>query len=137
LIAQLLPCRLGTKLEQRHGPRLAVAPILAMVCSFTPWKHSVVAVLTLAAAIAIHFDRSAARSAVIALYVATLLAAGGLLLTGKAAPIMLGIPDLIEPSSLQRAFAGFWYWGNLRTACQILVFAAQAVSCGILLNAKS
>lgn len=70
------------------------------------------AVLTITAAIAIHFDRSAPRSGVIAIYLASLLAVSGLILTAKAAPISVG--DLTEPSSLRRAFEGFWYCGNLR-----------------------
>ena len=95
------------------------------------------AVLTIAAAIAIHIDRSAPHGAVIAVYVAALLAVGGLLLTIKAAPIMLGVSELTEPSAVRSAFEGFWYWGNLRAACQILAFIAQLGSCAVLLNARS
>jgi hypothetical protein len=95
------------------------------------------AVLALAAAITIHLGRSAPRSAVIALYVAALLAAGGLLLTAKAAPIMLGVSDLTQTTSLRNAFEGFWYWGNLRAVCQIMTFVAQLASCAAILDAKS
>jgi hypothetical protein len=67
------------------------------------------------------------------MYVAVLLAMGGLVLTIKAAPIMLGIRSLSEPTALQRAFEGFWYWGNLRAECQVSAFLAQLAALAMLL----
>lgn len=92
------------------------------------------ALLTLAAAIMFHFDRSVPRTAVFPLYAAVLFAAGGLVLTVKAAPIMLGIRDLDDPAALQRAFEGFWYWGNLRAVSQVMAFVAQLAALTILLR---
>jgi len=92
------------------------------------------ALLTVAAAIMFHFDRSAPRTAVVPLYAAVLFAAGGLVLTVKAAPIMLGIRDLGDPAALQRAFEGFWYWGNLRAASQVMAFVAQLAALTVLLR---
>lgn len=56
------------------------------------------------------------------LYAALALSIAGLLLTIKAAPIMLGIRDLHDTAALNRAFATFLYWGNLRSICQIAAF---------------
>lgn len=80
--------------------------------------------LTLIAAISFHFDKNAARVARMPIYAAVVLAACGLGLTAKAAPIMLGIRSVSDPAQLQRAFEGFWYWGNLRALCQISTFLA-------------
>jgi hypothetical protein len=82
------------------------------------------ALLTLAVAIGLHFDRRAPRVATYCLYAAVLFAAGGLLFTVRAAPLMLGLRGESDPAALQRAFEGFWYWGNLRAACQVLAFLA-------------
>jgi hypothetical protein len=92
------------------------------------------AVLTVAAAISLHFERNASCPAAISLYVAVLLVAGGLALTLKAAPIMVGIRDVSEPAALQHAFEGFWYWGSLRALCQVLAFFAVLVATAVLLR---
>ncbi len=94
------------------------------------------ALLTLAAAIMFHFDRSAPRKAIVPLYAAVLFAAGGLALTVKAAPIMLGIRDLSHPAALRQAFEGFWYWGNLRAASQVLAFVSQLTALAMLLRSQ-
>lgn len=94
------------------------------------------ALLTLAAAIMIHFDRNAPRAAIVSLYAAVLFAVGGLALTVKAAPIMLGIRDVAEPATLRQAFEGFWYWGNLRAVSQVLAFVAQLAALTMLLRSK-
>jgi hypothetical protein len=39
---------------------------------------------------------------------------------------MLGIRDLGDPAALQRAFEGFWYWGNLRAVSQVMAFVASS-----------
>lgn len=88
--------------------------------------------LTLAAALCFHFDRTAPRAAAVPLYAACVLAVGGLGFTVKAAPIMLGIGELDDPIALQAAFEGFWYWGNWRAVCQVLAFMAQLVALAML-----
>jgi hypothetical protein len=40
---------------------------------------------------------------------------------------------LSEPTVLQRAFEGFWYWGNLRAVCQVSAFLAQLAALAMLL----
>ena len=92
------------------------------------------AALTLAAAIMFRFDRTTPQAAAVPMYVAVLFAIGGLVLTIKAAPIMLGIKGLSEPAALQHAFEGFWYWGNLRAVCQVLAFLAQLAALAMLLR---
>jgi len=92
------------------------------------------ALLSLAAAIGFQFERDAPRSVRILLYVSVVLAAGGLLLTLKAAPIMLGIRDVTDPATLTRAFEGFWFWGNLRAVCQVLAFVTQLAALAIWLR---
>src|ERR1041385_3277950 len=58
------------------------------------------ALLILASAIAFHIDRTARRPALLPVYAALLFAAGGLALTFKAAPIMLGIRSIDDPVML-------------------------------------
>jgi hypothetical protein len=89
------------------------------------------ALLTIAAAISIHFDDAPALATWI-LNVAVVLAIGGLLLTVKAAPIMLGIRETTDPDKLRRAFDGFHYWGNLRAICQVLAFPALVLALAAL-----
>ena len=55
---------------------------------------------------------------------AAVLAAAGLLCTLKAAPIMLSVGHLDDPASLQQAFDGFRFWGDIRGAAQVLAFFA-------------
>lgn len=78
------------------------------------------------------------------LYIAVVLAITGLLLTIKAAPIMLGIRNLSDPVALKQAFYGFLFWGNLRSVFQIATFvslvcalaALRAPSAGQNVSAK-
>ena len=70
------------------------------------------AVLTLAAAISYRFDRATPRSAGPPIYLAALCAMGVIATTIKAAPIMLGVPDLgNDVAALQDAFDQFTFWG--------------------------
>jgi hypothetical protein len=92
------------------------------------------ALFALAAAIGFQFERDAPSSVRILLYVSVVLAAGGLLLTLEAAPIMLGIRDVTDPAALAHAFEGFWFWGNLRAICQVLAFIAQLAALAIWLR---
>jgi len=90
------------------------------------------ALLVLAAAISFHFDRTAPPQAAVPLYAAVLLALAGLVLTLKAAPIMLGIRDMSDPAGLQASFEGFRFWGNLRGACQVTTFLLEVWALGVL-----
>jgi hypothetical protein len=81
--------------------------------------------LTLSAALCFHFDRRAPRGAALPLYGAVVLAAGGLVLTAKAAPIMLSIRETADLQVLNDAFQGFYFWGNVRGLLQVLCFVAQ------------
>jgi hypothetical protein len=85
------------------------------------------ALLTLAAAISIQFN-AAPTSGALALYGAVVLSIGGLLLTIKAAPIMLGIREVTDPDKLREAFRRFRFWGSLRAVCQILAFVALVLA---------
>ncbi len=64
-------------------------------------------------------------SLAIPVFAAAVLSMLGLALTLKAAPIMLGIKDLIDPAALKTAFEAFHRWGNLRGICQVMAFAAE------------
>lgn len=88
--------------------------------------------LTLAAAIGFHIDRRVPRAATVLLDAAVLFLIGGLAFTAKAAPVMLDIEHMSDPAALQHAFEEFWYWGNLRGACQLLAFIAQTAALGML-----
>lgn len=88
--------------------------------------------LAVAAGIGIHADRNAPRAAAILLDLAVLLLVGGLVLTAKAAPVMLGIQYMSDPAMLQHAFEEFWYWGNWRGACQLMAFIVQTATLGVL-----
>jgi hypothetical protein len=73
-------------------------------------------ILSVAAAILFRRDRSAPPSARIPIYAAVLFTVGGLLLTMKAAPIMLSVRHLgNDLAELQPAFDGFEFWGGLRS----------------------
>src|SRR5262245_44609966 len=63
---------------------------------------------SLAAAIAFHREEFAPASVKVLLSASVALAAGGLLLTIEAAPIMLDIRGTTDSAALTRAFEGFW-----------------------------
>jgi hypothetical protein len=92
--------------------------------------------LTLIAAIGFHRDGTAPRRVLVPLYLAAFLAACGLVLTLKAAPIMLGIRRVSDPERLQKAFDAFWYWGNIRAACQISAFLALLAALPFIWSAR-
>jgi hypothetical protein len=70
------------------------------------------AVLAIAAAISYRFDRGARRLAGPPIYLAAGCAVGVIATTIKAAPIMLGVPDLdADAVALQNAFDQFTFWG--------------------------
>jgi hypothetical protein len=77
------------------------------------------------AAVALHFGRFRSRAVLIPLYGALAFAITGLLLTLKAAPLMLSIDNVDDPQVLQQTFEGFRFWGDIRGACQILAFVLE------------
>ena len=62
--------------------------------------------------------------------VAAVLAAGGLLLTFKAAPNMLRLRTLDDDdeAAIREAMRGFAFWSAFRGACQIGAFAANVAA---------
>lgn len=89
------------------------------------------AVLICAASAGCVVDRMRPWSAV-PVFAAAILSLLGLALTLKAAPIMLGIKDLIDPAALKASFEAFQHWGNLRGICQVLAFAAEVWALAVL-----
>lgn len=94
------------------------------------------ALLILGAALSIGRDQSAPRSIALAIYAASILALAGLVLTLKAAPIMLGIKETTDPQALRGAFEGFYFWGGIRGVCQVLAFFALLWALGSLAAKK-
>jgi hypothetical protein len=81
--------------------------------------------LIFAAALSSYFDRGIGRGVRLPLYCALALSAAGLLLTAKAAPIMLSLGAPQNAVAAQRAFDEFFVWGlYLRGAVDTLAFAA-------------
>jgi hypothetical protein len=81
--------------------------------------------LTIAAAASGHFDRAVTRATSLPLYVAVAFSVIGLLLTVKAAPIMLGLAASQSPAAVARAFDEFYFWGlYVRGFVDGLAFAA-------------
>ena len=83
------------------------------------------ALLIIAAVLSSHFDRNAPRSVMLALCAAVALSIAGLLLTVKAAPIMLGLASSQSPAAVERAFDQFFFWGlYVRGLVDTLAFVA-------------
>lgn len=83
------------------------------------------AVLIGAATVSSYFDGAASRTVTISLYCATVLSALGLLLTAKAAPIMLGLASPAPAAAMQHAFDEFFLWGlYFRGTADTLAFIA-------------
>src|SRR5579872_2924236 len=83
-------------------------------------------ILSVAAAVIYVCRREAPRSAAWPIFGAAIFSIGGLLLTVKAAPIMLSIRHLGDNSaSLQQAFDGFEFWGGWRSLSQGLAYLAN------------
>lgn len=81
------------------------------------------AVLLLAAAVSYHLERNYARIVLISLYLAAAFSIVGLILTIKAAPIMLGLGTTLPVVALQQAENAFFFWGlYLRGAVDLLAF---------------
>ena len=81
--------------------------------------------LTLAATISHYVESSRVRGVTGPLYCAAAFSAAGLLLTARAAPIMLGLPALQTQPAVQKAFDQFLLWGLfLRGSADVLCFVA-------------
>jgi hypothetical protein len=87
------------------------------------------ALLTLAAAIGFRLSPKRPRSVAIPIYGAVLMKVGVLLVTVKAAPIMMSVARIgNDPVALQQAFEGFDWWGNLRAVFVALGYCATVWS---------
>ena len=85
--------------------------------------------LLIAAAISIYFDGTSRRAVTMPLYVAVVLSVGGLLLTAKAAPIMLALASPQAAAAIQHAFDKFFFWGlYLRGSLETLAFVSAGWS---------
>jgi hypothetical protein len=83
--------------------------------------------LTIAGTLSNYFDHDINRAATIPLYFAIVFSISGLLLTAKAAPIMLGLGVPGPAAAIQHAFDGFFLWGlYLRGTTDALAFVALA-----------
>ncbi len=81
--------------------------------------------LTLAATVSHYVERRRARSAMMALYCASALSVAGLLLTTRAAPVMLSLASLQTEAAIRHAFEQFFLWGlYLRGTADVLAFIA-------------
>jgi hypothetical protein len=84
------------------------------------------AVLLFAAIVSRHFDARVARGPALALYLAAGFSVLGLLLTIKAAPIMLSLAVPQSTEATERAFQGFYFWGlYFRGAVDLIAFACS------------
>jgi hypothetical protein len=96
------------------------------------------ALLIMAATLSHHFDRMAQRAVTLPLYVALALSLAGLLLTVKAAPIMLGLASPQSAAAVERAFDQFFLWGlYVRGLADVLAFAALVWALAHLNRARS
>jgi hypothetical protein len=81
--------------------------------------------LIIAAAVSNWSDRNTERAVTRALYCSAVFSVLGLLLTVKAAPIILGLATLQSGIAIQRAFDEFFLWGlYLRGFVDMLAFVA-------------
>jgi hypothetical protein len=82
--------------------------------------------LTIGAALSNYLDRDKMRRAALPLFLAAAFSIIGLLLTVKAAPIMLALGQPQPLPAVETAFKEFFFWGlYLRGAADMLAFAAQ------------
>jgi hypothetical protein len=79
----------------------------------------------LAATISDYFDRNRRRGVALPLYLAAACSIAGLVLTAKAAPIMLSLASLQNGAPTEHAFDEFFVWGlYLRGFVDTLAFIA-------------
>jgi len=95
------------------------------------WAFAGMLCSAMAAVLLLYWSVPASLTARLCVYAAAVLTIGGLLLTIKAAPIMLGLRRIgDDPGLLQHAFEGFTYWSYWRLACQFLGWLA--ILCALL-----
>jgi len=83
------------------------------------------ALLTIAGTLSNYFDHNINRAATISLCCATVFSIAGLILTAKAAPIMLGLAAPESGAAVQPALDEFFLWGlYLRGTTDSLAFVA-------------
>ena len=83
------------------------------------------ALLIIFAAVSNYFDRDAGPMTTVPLFCAVVFSLVGLVLTAKAAPIMLGLAAAQSPSATQHAFDEFFLWGlYVRGTAILLTFIA-------------
>lgn len=83
-------------------------------------------VLNVCALISYRFEKSKSKSGLVIFSLPVILGIGGLIITIKAAPIMLSVPSLGGNIDLvQKAFEDFSYWGGVRGVFQVLTFVAD------------
>jgi F0F1-type ATP synthase membrane subunit c/vacuolar-type H+-ATPase subunit K len=81
--------------------------------------------LILAAVLSNYFDRNIRRDVTLFLYFAAAFSIAGLILTAKAAPIMLSLASQKSSAEIERAFNEFFVWGlYLRGFVDTLAFIA-------------
>ena len=87
------------------------------------------ALLIISAAVSNYFDRDAGTMTTAPLYCAAVFSLVGLVLTAKAAPIMLGLAVPQSSSATQHAFDEFFLWGlYVRGTTIMLTFIAVTCS---------
>ncbi len=80
--------------------------------------------LTIAAVVSSYLDGNRRMRAALPLYCAVAFSVAGLILTTKAAPIMLDLSKAQPPAAVQTAFEEFFFWGlYLRGSLDTLAFA--------------
>jgi hypothetical protein len=90
------------------------------------------ALLTVAAAVSNYLDRRMRTRAALPLYLAVAFSLSGLLLTIKAAPIMLALATP-PAGALEATFDEFFLWGlHVRGAADVLAFASQVWALAVL-----
>ncbi len=88
------------------------------------------ALLIVSAAVSNYFDREAGFLTTVSLHCAVVFSLVGLVLTAKAAPIMLGLAAPRSLSVTQQAFDEFFLWGlYIRGTTLVLTFIA--VTCAL------
>ena len=81
--------------------------------------------VNVAAAVAVHRDGEASRSAALPSRMVAILAIGHLLTTARAVPHMVRVRETGDPASLQEALGSFTRWHLARTGIDALTFAAN------------
>ena len=79
----------------------------------------------LAAAVTVHRDGGATRSAALPSRVVALLATGHLLTTALAVPHMVRVRETDDPETLRMALESFTRWNGVRAVVDTLTFAAN------------